>query len=1075
MTRSKNITHRLFFLYLLLSLTGLCSGLSAQSKYHLALQAASNYDFDQAIQQLTLQIAEDSSFTEAYLRLADFYRYANKLPEASSFFSRAILTNPRNPNLYLGKSAVAGYLRDWDEAFQQAKLAAENGSESFLVVKMLVDYALRSGRTDALPSILRKMKRRPSQKNLYDLGYAIWRTRVRNFRRARSTIASYLSNGRDAFGLYLLGRINQSTGRADAAISNLRTALQVSRPADQFQDLHIMLLLASAYFETSHIDSANYFFSEALTSARSIGALLEELQISLAYRDFLKNERRYNALSRLCRKGIIIATVLKDPLARQEFHVELGQASQKMGDFNEAVKQFKLCSQIDENLGNPALQAQCRGNLGRLLLGKETEGEAIDLLMQSTRLAREYNLGDIEHRNLLALADLERDKGDISKARTGYEQILRYGQKMRQYDLVQTCFTRLAFLYLKPDADLEKARYYLALADALARQTLQPHFAATNRWMQGQIALLHKDIERAETYFLDAIQLGTDTGAYSAVLAGNAGLIRTYRAAGFGDLVRARIDTTLAYLRDYGQLSMDVNTLEYFDLTEDLFIPAIQALSQRGDLSLIFDVFESSKAIRHFSCLSEIKYRIESLRANSIGAEHLIRDDLITAKWQEIWKLWGKDRGDNANLVLTLKDEISRIFAERKRMQIEMAEKNPVFASLFNPSTSSIYKLRENLQRINGVFLHYLVGEKTTNILLVRPDSVFYRQVELRKEDLRKMVGAISPVFHSAENDFAKRPFPVDISGDLYRQIFEPMRKWIPLQSNLIISADAPLHYLPFDGLVTNASELTGPSDYGNARFLVHEFSISYASSAQFLDWEPRGTGHWQHTFSLFRPEKLSGETEILSAMGKNREIREGANCNKEQFLIDASNSQIIQLDAPVEVEDRSPLYSRLIFRGAGKEEEVLWAYEMLSLKLGAELAVFNSVNWRGQNTNRNCGSLPILIHAWNCAGVPGIVANLWKTSDSSSRLLADFYLNLKQGQNKSVALRRAKLAFIDEVSGNPNDWASYMLYGDITALQFRSESPDFIIGIALIGSFALVTVLVVQYSRIRRDRRYTA
>ena len=212
---------------------------------------------------------------------------------------------------------------------------------------------------------------------------AIWRTRIRNFRRARSTIATYLSSGRDAFGLYILGGINQLSGRADAAISTFRVALQANRPADQFQKLRIMLSLASAYFETSQIDSANYFFSEALERARSIGALSEELQISLAYRDFLKNEKRYNALSILCGKGITIATVLKDPVARQAFHVELGQASQKMGDFSEAVKQFELCSQIDKNLGDPALKAQCLGNLGRLLLGQETEEEAIDLLTRS--------------------------------------------------------------------------------------------------------------------------------------------------------------------------------------------------------------------------------------------------------------------------------------------------------------------------------------------------------------------------------------------------------------------------------------------------------------------------------------------------------------------------------------------------------------------------------------------------------------------------------------------------------------------------------------------------------------------
>ena len=130
------------FLSTLLLIYGELGNLQAQGKYQLALAHATKHDFDLAIQQLQHQITEDSSFTEAYVRLADFYRYADELPSGELFFQRALDDHPQNANLYLGLATVAKHAGDLERALQSATKALENGSPAYQAVQLLVDSAL---------------------------------------------------------------------------------------------------------------------------------------------------------------------------------------------------------------------------------------------------------------------------------------------------------------------------------------------------------------------------------------------------------------------------------------------------------------------------------------------------------------------------------------------------------------------------------------------------------------------------------------------------------------------------------------------------------------------------------------------------------------------------------------------------------------------------------------------------------------------------------------------------------------------------------------------------------------------
>jgi CHAT domain-containing protein len=625
---------------------------------------------------------------------------------------------------------------------------------------------------------------------------------------------------------------------------------------------------------------------------------------------------------------------------------------------------------------------------------------------------------------------------------------------------------------LTPPSDLYRAQYYLSLADALARQTLQPQFAATNRWMQGKIALLQGQIERAETYFLDAIQLGKDTGVYSAVLAGNAGLIRTYSRAGFGDLADARIDTTLSYLETHGQLCFDSYTDAYWDLYKDLFGPAIQALSMSGSLSTIFDAFEKYKALKHQRSVFQLKYRQDALGVNSTQTPLDLDDDLIGEKWKNIWELWKGDKGDNSTEVQNVRDEIRQAFGLRKKKRLSVGDADPLLASLSTPLTESIYTLREKLQTTGDVFLHYLVGDESTSILLVRADSVFFKNAHVGKQELLTWVQQISPAYSRRNDASASHTLPsfrVDAADTLYRLIFEPVSMWIPEKSNLVISPDDVLSTLPFECLVSNSSESTDIYDYRNVRFLVEDFNISYALYASFLCWPAKTQKRRGERIGIF--SDLSAEAMRGKLGGIGVGLNDTENCTKARFLSEASRYQILHLATPTTLNGKSPLYSSVAFNDSEDESAELRAHELFGQKHNADLAIHATVYWKPRHSSAEAG-IGGLVHAWNYSGVPSIVVNVWSTPSKSSQIMANFYLNLKQGLDKTEALRQAKMTFMNEEDRDPRVWGSYLLYGDTGAISLRTENLTWVIAITIFGSLTLVVVLIRHFVRIRKETR---
>ena len=83
---------------------------------------------------------------------------------------------------------------------------------------------------------------------------------------------------------------------------------------------------------------------------------------------------------------------------------------------------------------------------------------------------------------------------------------------------------------------------------------------------------------------------------------------------------------------------------------------------------------------------------------------------------------------------------------------------------------------------------------------------------------------------------------------------------------------------------------------------------------------------------------------------------------------------------------------------------------------------------------------------------------------------MALFYQNLSKGSDKSEALRQAKIEFIKKYSPNPYYWAAFVLSGNVSGLNIKTNSNviPYIIEIILI---LLILSTVVYFMRIRKAK----
>lgn len=366
-----------------------------------------------------------------------------------------------------------------------------------------------------------------------------------------------------------------------------------------------------------------------------------------------------------------------------------------------------------------------------------------------------------------------------------------------------------------------------------------------------------------------------------------------------------------------------------------------------------------------------------------------------------------------------------------------------------------------------AALLEYFKGERHIYTFLITKD----KPLQLFVAPAPKQLDAICRQFREiventqGESAFADYPAPANL---LFETLLAPAIPNIPPAVTRIgIIPDGYLANLPFDLLpmqrVTTWEGIKSP-------LLIKRFALSQAFSSQWLLYHgsdaPRkikdlktfggfGLEYDDLTLRALLETDEGRDTVLLKRnIGKlyysDDEVRESADvfqgdawlnqeATKKHFLENYGQYAILHFAMHGLLDPANPLKSSLVFSCPDKKTDFkLLLPEIFGLQIQAQLAVLSACNTYNGPSIPGEG-LNSLALAFAHAGCPALIANQWSASDQSSKtILLQFYKHLRTGLPKDVALRQAKLDYLDQsmpTFSMPGYWANMVAIGDMAPL----------------------------------------
>jgi CHAT domain-containing protein len=327
------------------------------------------------------------------------------------------------------------------------------------------------------------------------------------------------------------------------------------------------------------------------------------------------------------------------------------------------------------------------------------------------------------------------------------------------------------------------------------------------------------------------------------------------------------------------------------------------------------------------------------------------------------------------------------------------------------------------------VLVSYSVGvDRTVAIVVSSGAAPAVRTVFLPVGE--KALGAQVAAFRSAaERTVPPASFRADARA-LHRLLIEPFAAEIRGARRLLVSADGPLHGLPFaalrgpDGLLVESTAVQ----------MVFSGSV-YAEVAS-------------HRRKPTRPARLvafgdpasaaSGlpaaraEVASLAALFPGSRVYVGTDATEARAKALGPDADYVHFASHAVVDERLPLDSSLLLAAGGSDQNGrLQAWEIFEdLRIDADLVTLSAC--RGAAGGEQPGEGIIgLTRAFYHAGARTVVASLWDAGDrSSARFMGRFYRALRRGVPKADALRSAQIEAI-RAGEHPVRWAGFQSYGD--------------------------------------------
>ncbi len=452
------------------------------------------------------------------------------------------------------------------------------------------------------------------------------------------------------------------------------------------------------------------------------------------------------------------------------------------------------------------------------------------------------------------------------------------------------------------------------------------------------------------------------------------------------------------------------------------------------------------------------------------GQQKVKQDSTKIAEWKQIVK--------------GLETEYKSLEKETKRNYPDYAK-----ASLtFKPST--VEELRQSLLEDNSALIEYFSTDDAWYVFTLTSDDLGIQEIvkdETFNETFTRLIESVSKRPKSSTylqdlKDFRSNSHKLfDI---LLKESIADLSEKV---TNLLIIPDGQLTHLPFELLLTELPEEDENLSYQPTAmpYLFNRFNLNYGFSATVANLtnqnkSQENTGIPAIFAPSFSDEYLAesrscqeGGLSYLKCNAKEGELIndlvsgeffKGDAASIQSFRDVAANAPILHLATHACIDEENLGENKIFFA-----DSYVTTDDLNTLGVNADIVVLSACD-TGLGMMIEGEGLMSLSRGFLCAGAASTVMSLWSVDDcATSDLMVSFYEGLKAGENKSTALKNAKLTYLsqaDKLHQHPYFWAPFVLSGNINSIELASSTSQNILylgGAVLFLLFAFWTYRKVK------------
>jgi len=816
---------------------------------------------------------------------------------------------------------------------------------------------------------------------------------------------------------------------------------------------------------------------------------------------YLKNFRNLPKIlnkKRLYKEAIFygenyLKTLAKETKEHISVYRNLGNSYNDVGDLNKAIPYYEKAIYLSKKKNSLKEEAKSSMNLIEVFVRLEDTSykknahtllNRIDVISKAYKLSKQENIAI--RLNSGAFFDILKDYHNAKKQ---FKKALVFSKKHSDSLNIFKSLTNLAIIYRK-EKNYEAALSHLNKAKGFTNNNLQKQASLHNN-----LADVYKDAndyKKALNYYNKAISYSLgflDTTIYSIpniedlsltinkvnlldYIIDKANLIVLMDTINSKDLEHAlqlynAADEILDVI--YFESRNGFSKLFWREHAANFYINAVDIAHRLNNTEKAFYYIEKSKALLLLENITDNKAKeLVNLPRNLIDREYKLLQEIKKTNALLLNNI------ESITIIDSIKDEVFMHKLEYTNFIDSLELKYPTYYTYKSKVAVYNSKMAQKNIKDNEIILQYILSNNKGYISVVNKHDITIHKLN-NLEHLDADLNTFKTLIGSPFTDKTDRENYKTIAYKLFKSLF-PFKNNLEVLKNkqVIIIPSGKLQHIPFEALITNTIKPLPDS------YLLNICNINYAYSySSLINLSKTKYNIKQDAYAISPIEFKTKNLPLLNMSKtdiKNIEqllsttLIKKHEASKLNFINAYGNYKIIHISTHGSIENNTPW---LAFN-----DDRLMLDEIYFKDKKAELVVLSACKTSQGELKKGEGVMSIA-RGFTNAGAQSIVSSLWDLNKKSSdEIIFDFYKNIKAKDSKSLALKKAKLAYLNKnkntSEASPYYWSSIILIGNDSPIIFKDKTSLHFIEIGVIVMVLFITYFIVtnkcRKTRIKND-----